>query len=454
MRVLSRALRWRRTWTRPHRRQPIAWGRLPAGFLLCNQKDGCSARSVAQSDRIRLKWPWPVKRRRAMLIKTISPRTTKGRRQEREGSHSGRAPNLMNRIIRSALLAASMLSVPVSAMAKLMSTFPFFGNWAGGAFDDDQSGKFVRCVASVGYHSWQGDVVMAVAMERHKGWSIGFANQEWNLQPRIQIPLSISFDGQNPWSGSAIALDSHMVTIPMAMDSHLMALFRASYQMIISAEGKAYPFNLDGTSRLMVTLSQCVDTQLAIERGEPPPRIAPPVTAPVNPLPPPSPPPQAPQYELIAMRLASNLLLETKLPSAHLLAASETPPQIRGRGVVWTSQGGIGAVTIFPATSGKDAQQVTTALITNDATACKGDFVSGRASELVDNTIVARSTTECRDSAGLHMHRYFTIPAAAGGDFIVFEVDHNGTDKPVPAPGSPLSDAQFQAAAVNAAYAK
>ena len=97
---------------------------------------------------------------------------------------------------------------------------------------------------------------------------------------------------------------------------------------------------------------------------------------------------------------------------------------------------------------------MTTWLISSDASACKGDFVSGRASELVDNTIVARSTTECRDSAGLHVHRFFTIPALTNSDFIVFEIDHDGKDRPAPAPGSPLTDANFQASVVKATYSK
>ena len=244
-----------------------------------------------------------------------------------------------------------------------------------------------------------------------------------------------------------------MVTIPMAPDSQLISLFRAAYQMTIAAAGKAYQFHLDGTSRLMVTLNQCVDAQLAIERGAPPAIYnEPPVTRRVNAIPPTAP---EPLYELAAMRLASNLLLETKMPNAHLLATSETPPQLRERGVVWTSDVGTGAVVILPAaTAGKDAQQVTTGLISNDAAVCKGDFVSGRANELVDNTIVARSTTECRDSGGLHVHRYFTIPAPGNGDFIVFEIDHNGTDKPPPASDSPLADTNFQTAAVKATYQK
>src|SRR5690348_1214258 len=87
--------------------------------------------------------------------------------------------------------------------------------------------------------------------------------------------------------------------------------------------------------------------------------------------------------EAFAMRLASNLLLETKLPNVHLLAASETTTadswSWRRLEVRWRYRGRDDLSCKF----WEDAQQVTTALIAIDATACKGDFVSGRASELV-----------------------------------------------------------------------
>jgi hypothetical protein len=339
-----------------------------------------------------------------------------------------------------------------TARAELLAQVPLNGSWQGGAFTDDNTHQFNGCTATARYNS---GISMFVSINRTYGWALGFHSDSWNLETKQQIPLSLTFDGQSPWSGTATALDAHMVTVPMVADSTLIRLFRGAYQLKIEASGRTYAFNLDGTSRLMVGLSQCVATRLAIERGEPPPRFntPPAITRSVNT--PPASVPSSPQYELVAMRMASNLLLETKMPNAHLLAASETPPQLRDRGVVWTSDAGIGAVMIFPAaTAGKDAQQVTTWLISNDAAACKGDFVSGRVSELVDNTIVARSTTQCNDSAGLHVHRFFTLPGLTSSDFIVFEIDRDGKDKPVPAPDSPLGDTNFQAAAVKAAYVK
>lgn len=345
------------------------------------------------------------------------------------------------------------------AHAAQISSMPMIGNWNGAAYDDDRTHRFVGCTAFTTYHNGNGnDIAMFVSMNPVNAWSLGFMSNEWNLQKGTQIPVNILLDGKNPWSGSAIALAPNQVQIIMGPATYLAEAFRAAYQMSITAAGKAYTFNLDGTSRMMVALRQCVERQVAIERGETPNTASASVIVKNTPTPapiaPPSapvaPPTLAPQFELIAMRLASNLLLETKMSDAHLLSPDQSPPQLRGHGVVWASNIAMGSVVIVP---GTDAQQVTTAVISGDANSCKGDFVSGRANELVDNTIVARSTTECRDSAGLHMHRYFTIPMGTA-NFIVFEIDHEGQAKPTIAPDSPLSDTNFEKAAVQVSYTK
>jgi hypothetical protein len=172
----------------------------------------------------------------------------------------------MRRAIRNALVAVSVLSVPISATAAQLSPIPLFGNWSGGAYDDDQTGKFMRCIASSPH---PGGIDLAVAMERNRDWSLGFENQEWNLLPDVQVQLSIKFDDQRPWSGSAFALDAHTVLFPMPTDFRSIASFRAAYRMTVTATGEVYSFKLDGTSRLMVSLGQCVGTQLAKEPGKP-----------------------------------------------------------------------------------------------------------------------------------------------------------------------------------------
>lgn len=346
-----------------------------------------------------------------------------------------------------AALAMAGLGVPSNpAAAGQISRLNLPPPWTGGAFTNDRTGQFNGCIASVPYRS---GITMVVAVDRKYGWDLGFGDQAWNLQPREQIPISMSFDGRPPWSGTATAINRHQVTIPMAPRSDLIAAFRGSYEMRAYASGNTYDFNLNGTSYVLAQLAQCVTNQLAAERGEPPPNVNEAQSRPLNAAS--SAPPAAnPQMEVDAVRIASNLLLDAHLPNAHLLSPNETPPALRGHGVAWTSDAGWGAVELFSPTAAKDAQQVASDLIASDTAACKGDFASGRSSEVVNHKTVTKAFTGCKDSTGAHAFRYFIVRGAEQ-NFVVYEIAGSPAASAA-TDGAPLSDARFQTAAVKAAF--
>lgn len=343
----------------------------------------------------------------------------------------------------------AILSQPASG--RQIEPLSFVVPWSGGAFANDQTGQFSACIASATYKS---GITMTVMINRAGNWLLGFGDPAWNLQPDTEIPLSITFDGQSPWTGTAKAFNAHMTVVPMALTSTLINSFRGAYQMQIQAAGRTFAFNLGGTSRLMVQLDRCVETQLAIERGEPPPQYAEAPARPLNPTTAPAPAaqPETASLELEATRIASNLLLQANLPHAHLLTSAETPPQVRGRGAAWMSDDGLGAVEIVSAAVGMDANQVASQLVASDGASCKGDFASGRSSDLLDDKVITKAFTGCKDSGGTRAYRYFIVQAAAS-DFIVYALTDKGGAPPASG-NAPTSDARFQAAAVKAAFSQ
>jgi hypothetical protein len=244
----------------------------------------------------------------------------------------------------------------------------------------------------------------------------------------------------------------------MQTDSTLIGLFRGARLMTIGVGGQNFGFALDGTSRLMVGLSRCVAAALAIERGEPPPTYSdaapPPPTRTVNPPAPQAPIPQTNrsaelELEMAATRIATNLLLQAKLPNARLLGIPETPDSLKGRGAAWTSDAGFGAVELLSAAAGKDAQMVASSILADDASHCKGDFASGRSSDLVDSRIVTKVTSLCKDSDGARTFRYFIFQAEPAG-YVVYAL--SGASGGGAASQVPMQDTDFQAAAVKAAF--
>lgn len=304
---------------------------------------------------------------------------------------------------------------------------------------------------------------MFVGVDRNYGWGLLFSNPAWNLAQGTNIPLVISFDSSAPWSGTANVIDSHLAKVPMQANSTLINLFRGARMMNINANGQRLGFALDGTSRLMIGLSRCVATALAVEHGDPPPTFAEAPSAPPTRSVAPSANP-APQTirtaeletEVAATRIATNLLLQAKLPNARLLSATETPSGLKGRGAVWTSDFGLGAVELLSAATGKDPQQVASNMLSGDAGQCKGDFASSRSSELVDGRILTKANSLCTDSTGTRTYRYFILQSDQVG-YVVYALA--GPDAArgsnVGAGGSPaptMRDADFQTAAVKAAF--
>ncbi|HBK07668.1 MAG TPA: hypothetical protein DDZ81_17750 [Acetobacteraceae bacterium] len=245
----------------------------------------------------------------------------------------------------------------------------------------------------------------------------------------------------------------------MQPDSTLVGLFRSARLMGIKVGNQTFGFALDGTSRLMVGLSRCVAAALAVERGEPPPVFAdaPPPVTPVRSATP------AQEYrtaelelEMAATRIATNLLLQAKLPNARLLSGTETPAGLKGRGAVWTSDNGLGAVELLPASTGKDPQQVASNMLSGDASQCKGDFASSRSSDLVDGKIVTKANSLCTDSSGARTIRYFILQADPSG-YVVYALTGPNAGNSGASSGSasttpPMRDADFQTAAVKAAF--
>jgi hypothetical protein len=67
---------------------------------------------------------------------------------------------------------------------------------------------------------------------------------------------------------------------------------------------------------------------------------------------------------------------------------------------------------------------VAATVISNDAKACKGKFMSGRKSELVDSDVVFQGMATCEDSDGSRIAQYFIVPRKKGG-FVLFSVQSN-----------------------------
>src|SRR5437879_13061209 len=71
------------------------------------------------------------------------------------------------------------------------------GNWQGGAYTNDQTGSFSHCAAGARYAS---GVYFMVTIDGNGGWGLGFMHEQWTLTPGQAFPLTLTFDGQQPFN--------------------------------------------------------------------------------------------------------------------------------------------------------------------------------------------------------------------------------------------------------------
>jgi S1-C subfamily serine protease len=129
------------------------------------------------------------------------------------------------------------------------------GNWKGGAYTVDQTGAFSHCAAGATYASGVNFLVM---IDRDGSWALGFAHEEWKLRIGEAFPLTLTFDGQQPFNVHGVPVGDKLVRVPMPINSSLIAQFRRAKGMTAYTQGRLFVFNLDQTGQLLSVLVHCV----------------------------------------------------------------------------------------------------------------------------------------------------------------------------------------------------
>ena len=129
------------------------------------------------------------------------------------------------------------------------------GNWQGGAYTNDQTGSFSHCAAGARYAS---GVYFMVTIDGNRGWGLGFMHEQWTLTPGQAFPLTLTFDGQQPFNVHGVPIGAKVVRVPMPANSALIAQFRKAKGMTAYTQGQLFQFNLDQTGQLLPILANCV----------------------------------------------------------------------------------------------------------------------------------------------------------------------------------------------------
>jgi hypothetical protein len=128
---------------------------------------------------------------------------------------------------RGAAIAALLCSIVAGSDANARGPYGSIsvGNWKGGAYTNDQTGAFSQCAAGAQYAS---GVYFVVMIDGGGGWSLGFAHEQWRLKTGEAFPLTLTFDGQQPFNVHGIPIADKLVRVPMPSNSSLITHARAT----------------------------------------------------------------------------------------------------------------------------------------------------------------------------------------------------------------------------------
>ncbi|WP_027583078.1 trypsin-like peptidase domain-containing protein [Bradyrhizobium sp. Ai1a-2] len=162
------------------------------------------------------------------------------------------------RLAISAVVAAAcvLLSVPSSHARGPYGSITI-GNWQGGAYTDDSSGNFTHCAAGASYQS---GIYFLVLIDARGNWRLGFSHQGWRLTAGESFPMTLTFDGQQPFNVYGRPLGAQLVAVDMPLNSSLINQFRKARTMSAFAEGQLFQFNLNQTAQLLPALVTCVES--------------------------------------------------------------------------------------------------------------------------------------------------------------------------------------------------
>ncbi len=161
--------------------------------------------------------------------------------------------------MRFGAVAAAVLVAAASFNLSAQARGPYgsinVGNWKGGAYTNDQSGSFSHCAAGARYSS---GIFFLVMIDVTGGWSLGFMHEDWKLVHGQAFPLTLTFDGQQPFNVHGVPIADKLVRVPMPTNSALIAQFRKARAMTAYTQGQLFQFNLDQTAQLLPVLANCV----------------------------------------------------------------------------------------------------------------------------------------------------------------------------------------------------
>jgi hypothetical protein len=162
------------------------------------------------------------------------------------------SPAILAASILAASLATTLLASGSASGAEIVKLR--VGNWNGGAFSNDSTGKFSHCAASARYKS---GITLLFSVTADRVWSMGFSSPTWQLTPNTTYPVRYRVDEGQYLEGRAVAKNNQLAQVFLPANDSLFAAFRLGGMLRVEAEKQTLLFRLTDTVDLLAALLRC-----------------------------------------------------------------------------------------------------------------------------------------------------------------------------------------------------
>jgi hypothetical protein len=249
-------------------------------------------------------------------------------------------------------------------------------------------------------------------------WRVGWTHNSWSFTKGQSVELVLYVDDVGPFNLRATAATEKLALAELPAKGTVFDLMRKGNRMSVRTQGNSYGFSLDGTYAGLTEVLACASRYSTVAGTQPTPPAAPAPMMPRNaPAAPPKPAAVTAEQRLEATKVVANILAQGDMTNFRILTAKEIADldsdYVTQSHVAWKADGILGTLRILPAGKKVSLSDMNSAIISDDAKACKGRFASGSTPD-EKSPAVLRLFTACEEREKLFEFRYTVVPVGDG----------------------------------------
>ena len=326
----------------------------------------------------------------------------------------------MGRVLSCLLSAVAIIAASIgggrAARADLLDKH-FEGVWLIEAFTFDDNTAFSHCTMSASYDD---GVSLIFYLDNEFYWGIRLVGKSWRLKSGDEYDVQVTVDDAKPTRLVAEVSDTRWVHIAVEGNDRLFDQMRTGRMLYIDTSAELMSFNLQGTSRGLLALFDCVDRRVRTATHTNPFEPSSASTG-ENPFAQESAQDHAGKVggQAEANDITARLLQRAGIANYQVKDGSPDP---LGFSTIWRNgKGVIGALLVVTEGGREDAEESLGAMMDGTREDCAGKFVSNLdASVRMHGAYMPRAYAGCSDGGKSVMMYLSAFQRRQGGYYVFF----------------------------------